>query len=164
MVANRILDAILTVLAWIILPVQLVTTFVLGILVSISFGLLLFPISAIWMILLFPMLGASWLCSRVRVLRNPIGLLGIPWAVVAYTYACLMPSMGEVESRAAKLMLTESWPFSWEFWQFQTGRLHIASIEAGPLSEILARVCRMDPLKQRTLDRLSRREQLDPQV
>lgn len=164
MVANRILDAILTVLAWIVLPVQIVTTFVLGILVSISFGLLLLPISAVWVILLFPMLGASWLCCRVGMLRTPIGLLGIPWAAIANTYACLMPSMGEVESRAAKLMLTESWPFTWEFWQFQTGRLNISSTNAGSLGEILERVSRRDPLKQRTLGRLSRREQLDPQV
>lgn len=36
MAMNRVLVAILTVLAWIIVPVQLVTTLVLGILVSLS--------------------------------------------------------------------------------------------------------------------------------
>lgn len=160
MMAQKVLDMILTLLAWIVVPIQVVTTFVLGILVSISFGLLLLPISAIWMLLLFPLVGASWLCSRIEGLRNPIGLAGIPWAVVANTYASLMPSMGEVESRAAKLMLTESWPFSWEFWQFQTGRLDIASIDAGHLSEVLERVSRRNPLKRRTLSRLARRERV----
>lgn len=164
MVSNRILNAILTVLAWIVVPVQFVTTLVLGILVSLSFGLLLLPISLVWMVLLFPMVGASWLCSRAEPLRNLIGLLGIPWAVVANTYACLMPSMGELESRAAKLLLANSWPFSWEFWQFQTGRLDIASTHAEPLREVLTRVSRNDSLMQRTIDRLARREQLDPQV
>jgi len=164
MVANRVLDAILTVLAWIVVPVQLVTTLVLGILVSLSFGLLLLPISLIWMILFFPMVGASWLCSRAEILRNPVGLLGIPWAVVAHTYVCLMPSMGELESRAAKMLLANSWPFSWECWQFQRGRLDIASTEAAPLRKHLTRVSRNDALTQRTIDRLARREPLDPQV
>ena len=75
-----------------------------------------------------------------------------------------MPSMGEFESRAAKLMLTESWPFSWEFWQFQAGQLAVNSAEAEPLREVLMRVSRNDPLKWRTLERLERREQLDPGV
>jgi hypothetical protein len=164
MMSQRVLDVILTVLAWIVLPVQLVTTLVLGIFVSISFGVLLVPISTIWMLLILPLLGASWLCSRIEVLRNPIGLVGIPWAVVANTYASLMPSMGELESRAAKLMLTESWPFCWEFWRFQTGRLDVASIESRPLSEIFERVTRRDPLKGRTLNRLLRHEQLDSHI
>ncbi|HUX00115.1 MAG: hypothetical protein WBD63_02895 [Phycisphaerae bacterium] len=166
MVSNRILDVILTVLAWIVVPVQLVTTLVLGLLVSLPLLglLLLLVISLPWMVLLIPMLGLSWLCSRAELLRNPIGLLGIPLAVVADTYACLMPSMGEFESRAAKLLLTESWPFSWEFWQFQNGRLDIASTQAEPLRKILTRVSRNDPLRQRAIDRLARHEQLDPQV
>ena len=164
MAANRLLDAILTVTAWIVLPAQLVTTLVLGILVRISFGSLLLPISLVWMLLLFPMLGASWLCGRIEVLRNPIGLLGVSWALVADTYAALIPSMGELESRASKLMLAESWPFSWEFWRFQIGRLDIDSTQAVSLRECLARVSRNDPVKQRTLGRLARREPLDPQV
>lgn len=72
--------------------------------------------------------------------------------------------MGEFESRAAKLMLTEVWPFSWEFWQFQAGRLDLGSTEAETLRELLTRVSRNNPLKQRTLGRLARREQLDPQM
>jgi len=164
MAANRILNVILTALGWLIVPVQIITTFVLGILVYISFGLLLFPLSFIWMILFFPLLGASWLCDKVTTLRNIIGLLGIPLAVAAHTYACLVPSMGELESRATKLMLTESWPFTWEFLQFQTGRLEMASINEGPLGDVLDRISGQDPLKRRVLDRLSRREEPDPQM
>jgi len=159
--ANRLLHIILTVLAWIVVPAQFVTTLVLGLFVSLSFGLLLLPISLVWMVLFFPMVGASWLCSRAEPLRNPIGFLGIPWAVVASTYVCLMPSMGEFESRAEKLILTDSWPFSWEFWQFQTGQLDIDSTGAEPLREILIRVSRNDSLMQRTIDRLQRHQPLD---
>ena len=163
-VLATILGMALTGLAWVVVPVQVVTTFILGILASISFGLLLLPTSAIWIVLLFPMLGTSWLCSKAEALRNPLGVLGIPWAALTNTYACLIPSMGEVESRAAKLMLTESWPFTWEFWQFQRGRLELASIEGGPFDVVLARVSRGDPVRQRTLDHLSMGVSLDADV
>jgi hypothetical protein len=162
MLANRVLDAILTVLAWVVVPVQIVTTLVLGILVNLSFGLLLLPISLLGLLLSLPMVGASWVCTRIQALREPIGILGLPWAVVAHTYVCLMPSMGELESRAAKLMLTESWPYSWDFWQFQAGRLDIDSMQADHLREVLARTSRSDTVKQRVIERLSLREQLDP--
>jgi hypothetical protein len=164
MLANRVLDFILTMLAWVVLPVQLATTFLLGILVTCTFGLLLFPLSLVWAILVFPLVGASWLCSKAQVLRNPIGILLIPWVVVANTYACLVPSMGEMESRADKLLLTETWPFCWEYWQFGRGHLEIHWPEADRLREILDRVCRNDALRQRTVDRLAQHEQLDPNV
>ena len=164
MLANRLLGTLLTVLSLVVVPVQLVTTFLLGILVSISFGLLLLPLSAIWMALIFPMLAVSWLCSRLEALRNPLGVLGIPWAAVATTYACFIPSMGEVESRAVKLMLAESWPYKWEFWQFQRGRLGLASIEGRPFDMILAQISRGDPVRQWTLDHLSAGEALDADV
>ena len=50
MAANRMLNIVLTILAWVVLPLQIVTTFVLGVLVSISFGLLLLPIRLVWMV------------------------------------------------------------------------------------------------------------------
>jgi hypothetical protein len=162
--ANRILDFIITGLTWVVVPIQLVTTLVLGVLVTCSFGLLLMPLSLVWIILAFPLVGASWFCSRIELLRNPVGFLGIPWAVVAHTYSCLVPSMGEFESRADKLLLTEAWPFCWEYWQFGRGRLDMWSPEGEPLRAILERISRKDAVKQRTVDRLSRHEPLDPQV
>ena len=164
MIANRILDLILTILAWVVVPIQLVTTLVLGILVSCSFGLLLLPLSLIWAVLIFPLIGASWLCSKFEVLRNPVGFVGIPWAVVAHTYSCLIPSMGEFESRAHKLMLAEAWPFCWEYWRFGNGRLDIGLPEGQVLRTVLERISRNDAVKQRTIYRLSRREQLDPNM
>jgi hypothetical protein len=164
MFANRVLDFIFTILAFVVVPVQLVTTFLLGILVTFSFGLLLWLLSLVWAVLVFPLVGTSWICSKAEIIRNLVGFLFIPWVVVANTYACLVPSMGELESRANKLLLTETWPFCWEYWQFSTGRLDIGRPEADRLREVLDRVSRKDALKQRTLDRLSRHEQLDPGV
>ena len=159
MAANRLLDWALTALAWVVLPVQLVTTLVLGLLVSVSFGLLAWPIGLLWMVFLWPLVGASWLCSRVEALRNPIGFLGIPWAILANTYVCLMPAMGELEGRAAKLLLTETWPFTWEFRRLQAGTLDLGSAAAAPLRDMLERVSRDDPIKQWTVDRLGRAAQ-----
>ena len=163
MAANRVLHAILLVTSPVILPIQILTTLILGILVKLSFGLLLLPISLVWALLYFPMLGASWLCSKAVFLRNPVGLLGIPWAFTASTYVALMPSMGETESRALKLMLVESWPFTWEFYQLPNGTRERRSLGADCLNQILERVT-ADPIKRRTLERLLAREPLDPDV
>jgi hypothetical protein len=165
-IANRILSVILTVLAFAVIPIQVVTTLLLGLLVSIPLLglLLLLCINLVWTILLAPMLGLSRLCHRIEPLRIPISLFGIPLAIMADTYVCLMPSMGEFESRAAKLMLAESWPYSWDFWQFQCGRLDLDSPDGEQLREVLARVSHRDPLRQRTIDRLMRHEPLDSQI
>jgi len=165
MVANYILNVVLTILAWIVLPLSLVTTFVLGILVTITFGLLLLPISLVWMILfLGPLLGLSWLCQKVPALRNIVGVLFIPWVVIADTFVCLMPSMGELENRATKMMLCNTWPFTWEFWQFMSGRLDLTSSmssEAIALKEVIERVTRRDALMQRVVMRIINGEELD---
>ena len=125
MTANRILDAILSVLVFVVLPLQIVTTFVLGLAVTLTFGLLLLPINLIWVLLLFPMVGLSWICNKAPALRNVIGIIFIPWAVIAVTFVALMPSMGELENRASKFMLCISWPFTWEFGQFLSHNLDL---------------------------------------
>lgn len=162
--SNRVLDKIITITSLIVVPVQFVTTLILGVLVVITFGLLLLPISLVWMVFIFPMIGVSWLCKGNEVFRNIIGFIGIPWVLIAHTYACLMPSMGEIESRADKLMLTEAWPFCWEYWQFGKGRLDLKTPEGQVFYRILLRISRKDAVKQRTISRLIMREQLDPNV
>lgn len=154
--ANKLLEAILTGLAWLLLPLQLVSVFVLGILVSLSRGVLAWPLDLLWVALRAPLVGASWLCSRRSALRNPIGILGIPWAILAYTYRCLTPETGELRVRVADLLLVEAWPFSWEFRRFQAGSLDLASAGAAPLRELLERVSRDDAIKQWTVDELAR--------
>ncbi|MBI5205807.1 MAG: hypothetical protein HZA11_12915 [Nitrospirae bacterium] len=164
MLANRILNVLVGVLAFLVVPLQLVTTFVLGLLVSLSFGILMLPITLIWVVLSFPMIGASWLTARIGWLRTPIGLIGIPWAILADIFVALMPSMGEMESRAAKLMLAESWPYSWECWRFQIGKLDLSSSDCTPLREVVGRISRGNPLMQRTINRIAAGEALDPNV
>src|SRR5688572_5790236 len=105
----------------------MVTTLVLGLAVTITFGLLLLPISLVWMLLYFPMLGLSWVCNRLSAVCEIVGILFLPWVVVADVFVSLMPSMGELESRASKLMLCQCWPYTWEFSRFLAQRLDLAS-------------------------------------
>lgn len=166
MIANKILYVLISVLAFFVIPIQLVTTLVLGIAVTLTFGLLLFPITLIWMLFYGPLLGLSWVCNKIPVLRDFIGIAFIPWAVVADTFVCLMPAMGELESRALKMMMCQSWPFTWEFSQFVSGRLDLDSQEPEAISakEIVNRLTRGNVLMQRVVTRISRSELLDPLV
>ncbi len=147
---------------FLLIPVQLITTFVVGLLVSLSFGILLLPISLVWALLSFPMIGASWLSAKADWLRTPIGLVGIPWAIIANIFVALMPSMGELESRAAKLMLTESWPYSWECRMFQIGKADLADPHNSSLRAVLDRISRHNPLMELTINRIVAGEALDP--
>ena len=96
MITNRILFVLVSILSFVVVPIQFVTTLVLGLAVSITFGLLLLPISLVWMLLYFPLLGLSWACNRVAALREIAGILFLPWVIVADTFVALMPSMGEL--------------------------------------------------------------------
>ena len=166
MITNRILNAILGILAIVVIPFQIATTLVLGLAVSLTFGLLLLPINLIWVILLFPMLALSWFCNKVPAFRNVFGIIFIPWVLLTETFIALMPSMGEIESRASKLMLCNSWPYTWEFWQFLLRKLDLDSVDPATiaLNEVVERMSSHDPLMQRVLMRVAIGQQLDPDV
>ena len=160
MIANRILNAILTVSVAVVLPLQIVTTFVLGLVVGLTCGLLFFPINFtinfIWVLLLFPLVGLSWICNKAPALRNVIGIIFIPWAVIAYTFVALMPSWGDFDKRASKIMLCDSWPFTWELRQHLSVNLDLHDYHdpaATALKEVVERISAHDPLKQRVLMR-----------
>jgi len=118
MIANKILNIILNSLSIVVVPIMFISTLILGLLVIMTFGLLLFPLSLIWSILfLFPLVGISYVYEKVPILRIPSVIIGIPIAIIGNTYASLIPSMGETESRITKLLITESFPFSWHLFQ-----------------------------------------------
>ena len=144
--AYRTLTLLLMLVAWLVIPIQLVTTFVLGILVSVTFGLLLLPMSLIWMVLfLGPLLGLSWVWEKAPFLRVPIAILGIPLAFVGNIYASLMPSMGELDSRVSKLLLSESWPYSLDCWRMIRTKAMSESPGADDFSQILIESSQKNP-------------------
>lgn len=163
-IANRILHAVLGVLALVIVPIQIVTTLVLGLLVSVTFGLFLLPLSLIWMLFLAPLLLLSWACDKVPIMRVAVGVCFCPWAVVSDAYVCMIPSMGEMESRAQKMLLCQTWPYSWQFWQFSRHELDWESSLAIDLREVVNRASIGNPLFQRTVQRIRDGEELDAHV
>jgi len=126
MLTNKIVDLFLTITAWVVVPLQIITTFVLGILVTLTFGLLLLPLSLLWVVLfLGPLLGFSYIWEHVPFVRPFVSILGIPLAIIADTYVCLIPSMGEMDSRIVKLLYCQTFPYTWRFHQFHNHKWNI---------------------------------------
>jgi len=139
MLACRITYALIIVFGWAMTPLRLVTQTLGGCLVSCTFGLLLLPLSLVWMVLLGLLLATSWLWERTEVLRVPvlvslvripIAIIGIPLAALSATYSLLIPTMGETESLEPKLGVCATWPFSVDYWRFYVCRVPVESADA----------------------------------
>ena len=119
MIVNKILEIILLILSVVVIPVQIVTTFVLGLLVRLTFGLLLIPISIIWTVLfLGPLVALSYIYEKVYITRIFVAIVGLPIAVIGNIFCCLMPSMGEKNDRVTKMLLSNIFPFTWHCFQY----------------------------------------------
>ena len=151
MTANKLLDSLIRITSIVLLPIQIIVQVVLLIAIKLTFGLLLLPLSLLWAVVLLPMVGISWLCNRVPSLREPLGILFIPWAYVAHVFAAFVPSMGDPEdrnSRVIKLMWAGAWPYTWEFWLAVNGKLESAGYPAIEMEDVVERMARVDPLMQ----------------
>ena len=119
MIVNRILELILFMLSIVVIPVQFVTTLVLGLFIRLTFGLLLIPISIIWTgLFLGPLLGLSYIYEKVYVLRILVAIIGLPIAILGNIFCCLMPSMGEKNARVTKMLLSNIFPYTWHCFQY----------------------------------------------
>ena len=157
MITNKIISVLISITSIIVIPVQMITTFILGMLVSLTFGLLLIPISFIWTVLFFgPLLGLSYIYERIVFLRPFISIIGIPLAVIGHTYVAMMPAMGELDSRYVKLIYCESFPYTWSFHQYNIGKLKISRDDI--LYKILQVVSGAEPLRN-YLNRLNQESQ-----
>lgn len=145
MITNKIINTIISIISFIVIPIQMVTTFVLGILVSLTFGLLLIPLSLVWVICFFgPLLGLSYLYEKFFIIRPLIALIGIPIAVLGDIYVSLLPTMGEIESRYAKLIYCETFPYTWSFHQFCINKFILNDNDV--LNKIFEEVAKTPPL------------------
>ncbi len=128
MLTNKIIDLLITITAFVTVPLQIITTFVLGILVQLTFGLLLLPFSLVWIVLfLGPLIGVSHVWERVPFIRLFASMFGIPLAVIGDIYVSLIPSMGEMDSRIVKMLYCQTFPYTWRFHQFHNRKLNIDS-------------------------------------
>ena len=94
-----------------------ITTTILALLSFISFGLLLLPLSLIWMVFLGFTLGTSWLWIKVPITRPVLIIPGIVIPTLGGIYVSLIPDMGEHFQKHLKMGLTDSWPYSYLIWQ-----------------------------------------------
>jgi hypothetical protein len=152
MITNRIISILIGIAAIVVIPIQLITTFILGLLVRLTFGLLLIPFSLVWIVLfLGPILGLSYVYERIAIIRPLASIMGIPLAVAGDIYVALLPSMGEWDSRFQKMVVCQTFPYTWSFLQFQRNKLNISKNDV--LTKILKIVCG-DKCLSRYLDNL----------
>ena len=146
MIINKIINLLITITSIIVIPLQAITTFVLGLIFSIPpLGLLLIPLSLIWVVLfLAPLLGLSYVYERVAILRPFIAIVGIPLVVIGNAYIAIIPSMGELESRFEKMIICQTFPYTWRYTQLQKGKDVIEKDDV--LARILREISEAKPL------------------
>lgn len=124
-----------SVLRFLLLPAFLLiapVTIILGLLVTATFGLLLVPLSALWLPFLGALLGTSWLWTRVPFARPLLLAPGPLIALIGYAYVSLCPDMGEKYQKAVKLGVCDSWPYSFQVYRVLARQLGDATSQPGP--------------------------------
>lgn len=145
---NRILLIFFLVLTPIIFPIQIVTTFLIGALVTLTFNILLIPLSLVWTLFFYlPLLGLSLLFIRMPFLRPVSIIIGFPLSIAAYIFAALIPSMGDLYSRTSKVVYTESFPFNYLHFTYLTNRSKFSLDDIGTLVELNHRIKGKDPIR-----------------
>jgi hypothetical protein len=137
MLTNKIIFYITTFFSIIMLPIVPISTLLLGLLVSLSFGLLLIPISLVWSCFYFPLLGLSFVWEKYKILRPFALIIGIPLAILAYIFVGLMPSMGENDSKMAKLLSATTFPFTYSLLNFNNPKKSSYLIKSGHYKKLL---------------------------
>jgi hypothetical protein len=119
MLTNNIIRIVTGLLGFVLIPIVPISTFVLGLLVFLTFGLFLLPISLVWSgCFYFPLLGLSFVYENMKILRPIAAIIGIPIAITGEAFVSLMPSMGENDSKMAKWLSTTSFPFTYSISHF----------------------------------------------
>jgi hypothetical protein len=120
MIVNRTAFLLGGLLSWITLPISLITNLGGGCIVSLTFGLILLPLSLIWLVFWAPLLAISWLWERVPwPLQVPLAVVGIPLASIAYAYVLMIPEPGEDESHRSKILLCQTFPFEMDLLRYR---------------------------------------------
>ena len=137
MLTNKIIYFATTFLSIILIPIVPISTFVLGLLVSISFGLLLIVISLVWSCFYLPLLGLSFLWEKYKILRPLASIIGIPVAISGYIFVGLMPSMGENDSKMAKWLSATAFPFTYSLLHLNNPKKSGYHIKSGHYKKLL---------------------------
>lgn len=118
MLTNKIIYYATAVISFILIPIIPISTFILGLLVSFSFGLFLIPITLVWWCFYFPMLGLSFIYEHYKILRPIAAIIGLPFAIMGEIFISLMPSMGEKNEKMAKWLCSLAFPYTYSLSHF----------------------------------------------
>ena len=112
MITNKIIDILTKIISFITLPIQLIIMLLLKIISVITFRLIFFPLNLIWLIFFyFPLIGLSYLYEKVYILRIPVSILGILFAVIGYEFNCFFAHYDG--KRTERLLFCLIFPYSW---------------------------------------------------
>jgi hypothetical protein len=109
--AQIVRTALLAVLVIPVTIAEIPLTLIGGCAIGCTAGLLLLPLSIIWLPQLGLLLGTSWLWLKAPILRPFLLIPGVAIAVISNTYVALMPDP-EKASKYTKLAITSEWPLS----------------------------------------------------
>jgi hypothetical protein len=113
MLVNAILRFLLTPIRFIFFIPEMVTTFLLGLIIAIP------PIGLVYVIIMtiiwLPFYGfifaTSWLYKKIPVLGFPLALIGIPIVIIINTFLQLMPNPDR-KDKYNKAAICDSYPLS----------------------------------------------------
>ena len=118
-------QAVLNLLYIPFIPIQIVSTASLGCISSLTLGIPLILLSALWLPVVGGVVGSSWIWINVPATRPFLLVPGLMWAFLARAFAACTPEMGEWDARATKQAICESWPHSY----------HIVKMDQDPDTE-----------------------------
>ncbi len=119
MITYQVLNALLNVIAVILIPIQFLCWIVFSILDVISFRVFKVIIYIIWLALFgIAILALSFIYERVKFLRVINSIIGIPISIIGFIYLHLL-YIGDTNDEKIKLVLFCSvFPYSWHFFKF----------------------------------------------
>ena len=106
------LVGVITTVMVVLAPLQMLTTAVGGLLIVITFGVLLLVFTILWWPFLILLLGTSWLWLHAWYLRPILLVPGVLIATLAHLYVMLAPEP-EKDAKYAKFSMVGEWPLSW---------------------------------------------------
>ncbi len=111
----KVIELLLLLPSLILIPISSIT---LGLLAVITFGLVLLPLSLVWLPFLGFLIGTSWMWIKIPISRPILLLPGVIIAEIANLYVSLIPDMGEKHQKLVKLGLCDTWPLTYLMMEF----------------------------------------------
>ena len=104
---------VFTIICFVLIPIQIVTTAASGCLFVLTAGLMILPLMLIWLVFSRLLLGTSILWIKVPISRPLLILPGLLVAFLAHLFVQLVSNPDGPSDRAVKMLLCDAWPLTW---------------------------------------------------